>query len=123
MAVQKISADLLYGASQNKTNPGMMRLSLGSGSFLDIAKPLYQKALDGLISGVSYDDDVQPLEVVNATSGEKTMLKFFRICGIDESPLAKISRANAYIAAAEGFDTKKFAEAKKTMAAIENEDF
>ena len=121
--IKNISSDLLYGASQNKTNPGMMRLSLGSNSFLDIAKPLYQKALDGLISSVSYDDDVQPLEVVNATSGEKTMLKFFRVCGISETPLAKIQRANAYIQAAEGFDSKKFTEAKKTMAAIENEDF
>ena len=120
--VQKVSSDLLYGASQNKKNQEMMRLSLGSGSFLDIAKPLYQKALDGLISGLSYDDDVQPLEVTN-DAGEKTMLKFFRVCGIEESPLAKIQRANAYIAAAKGFDQKEFAEAKKTMAAIENEDF
>lgn len=122
MAIQKVSSDLIFGAGQNKKNPGMMRLALGAGSFLDIAKPLYEKAINGLISSLSYDDDVAPLEVTN-DQGEKSMLKFYRVCGISETPLAKIQRANAYIAAAEGFDDAKFKAAKKKMTDISNEDF
>ena len=123
MAIQKVSSDLIFGAGQNRKNNGMMRLALGAGSFLDIAKPLYEKAINGLISSLSYDDDVAPLEVINDTTGEKTLLKFFRVCGIAETPLAKIQRANELIAAAEGFDSKKFTAAKAKMAEIENEDF
>ena len=82
MAKQTIDAVLLFGAGVNKKNENMMRLMVAPGQFLDVAKPIYDMAIKGEISGIEYDDETAPLAVVDANGaiGKDDLLLLFSSC-------------------------------------------
>ena len=119
MAIQKISADLLQGASVNKKNAEMMRLPAGPGLFLDFPKAIYNRIVAGEIEEVEYDDAVTPLIVPDTQDPTKTVeLKFCRISKVVESGLGKLQKAKKFVEAAQGFDMAAFTNAMSIADAI-----